>query len=173
MKHVLRAHVLNKEVEVNHFFVMPLLVAVGVGLSSCAIDTDPQERTQEPAVFAGSWPNFTSEEHPPLTCPNGTLVDEMQCTGSYCDNVALHCGSLNTSSIPGNFSNYISEESPNNNVECPTNQFMVGVARTGRYCDQGGSNPERTAETHVVRTGACADRQRGSRSVACIGSQDW
>lgn len=116
---------------------MGLLVVLGLFMGACAFDSSDDIRLgqHESAIFNGFWTSFTSEEHPPLSCPSGYVVDAMQCTGSNCDNIALHCGQISTASTPGPFSGFISEEPPNNNVECGSNQFMVGVACSGRFCD--------------------------------------
>lgn len=113
---------------------------IGLGLvwhTGCAEQDDPGDSTgeHESALFSGSWTAFTSDELPPVSCPSGSAVDAMECTGANCDNVALHCGHIATSSTPGNFSSFISEELPNNSVRCGANRFMVAVACNGNLCD--------------------------------------
>jgi hypothetical protein len=100
-------------------------------------EPDPGDRVgqDESALFSGVWTGFTSDELPPVACPGGSAVDAMECVGSNCDNVALHCGHISSSSTPGTFSIFISEELPNNNVRCGANRFMVGVRCSGNLCD--------------------------------------
>jgi hypothetical protein len=106
-----------------------------MGCAERGIDPDDNVGQEESALFSGFWTSFTSDGIPPVSCPSGYAVDAMECTGSNCDNVALHCGHISTSSSPGRFSNFISEELPNNHVECGTNRFMVAVECDGNLCD--------------------------------------
>jgi len=119
--------------------IVALMGSLGLAwCTGCAEqEPDPGDSVAEveSAVFTGSWTAFTTDGLPPVTCPSGRVVDQMDCDGSNCDNVRLHCGNLFTSSTPGRFSDFISEELPNNHVECGANRFMVGVACSGNLCD--------------------------------------
>lgn len=85
-------------------------------------------------VYADGWTNYTSEENPPLQCPNGQLVAGMRCTGNNCDNISLYCRSIgNRSGASVKWGPYLSEEAPNN--ICPNGMYAKGVACRGSRCD--------------------------------------
>ncbi|MFN8489164.1 MAG: hypothetical protein U0350_16375 [Caldilineaceae bacterium] len=91
------------------------------------------------------WLSAVSEETSvPTFCPRGYAVDGMACSGSYCDNVALHCrrytSTPDSSRLYDSVSYWISEEHPNNmyppqNQQWSPNWFVVGLKCKGRYCD--------------------------------------
>jgi hypothetical protein len=83
-----------------------------------------------------NWSHLTSEELPPLTTFNGTLISAMQCTGRYCDNVAL-----GYEPVPGvnynrnGWTPYFSEEGTNWQICDGNDSFMTGISCQGSYCD--------------------------------------
>jgi hypothetical protein len=83
--------------------------------------------------FVSFWGPFTSEENPPLTASNYRLISAMQCTGDYCDNVALGYEIVPRINFTENtWSPYFSEEG-NNRQTCAG--FMTGISCQGSYCD--------------------------------------
>jgi hypothetical protein len=88
----------------------------------------------ESALLSGYWTSLTSEERRPESCPSGYVVDALQATGSYSDNVGLHCGHIGRASSQQSWSDNFSEEGSASR-RCDTNQFLVGIACAGRYCD--------------------------------------
>lgn len=125
----------------NRAFVVSTAVA-SIWMAACAFDPNHEENDEpnteqhQSALFIGSWTAPTSEELPPRTCPTGYAVDAMECTGSDCDNVALHCGQISTASSPDTFLPYISEEAAKPNfIQCGPNRFIVGIACQGSHCD--------------------------------------
>jgi hypothetical protein len=101
-----------------------------------------------------NWSPFTSEESPPLTASNGQLISAMQCTGSYCDNVALGYENLPGVNHTWNgWTSYFSEEGPPgaNRIVCGgNNSFMTGISCQGSYCDN--VSIQCTAVTGKTRT---------------------
>jgi hypothetical protein len=123
---------------VNGIRTIGLSIALGLWISACAIDPSEDKPLQdaESALFSGgSWTRLISEENAPISCSSGYVVDAMECTEAFCDNVALHCSPIDTSSTSVGFFEYISEESPDNESICGPNQFVVGIACSGSYCD--------------------------------------
>jgi hypothetical protein len=121
----------------NRNQVVGLFATFGLWTTACAQDAsdDPDTEVREFDLFNGFWTDFTSDERVPVSCPSGFAVDAMECRGSECDDVTLHCGAISSSSNAGNFSGFISEELPNNSVVCGLNQFMIGVACREDFCD--------------------------------------
>lgn len=85
-------------------------------------------------VEARVWTGWTSEEFPPVKCVSGRVVSGVDCHGSNCDNVSIHCGLASGTYNSSSWSRYISEESPNV-VYCGANSWMTGISCNGRYCD--------------------------------------
>lgn len=84
------------------------------------------------------WTGYTSEEYPPLTCPPGYAVRGADCTGDYCDNVAVDCGDTNRSVGEQSWTPYFSEEGDGlaDEGHCVgTDRWMTGLACSGGYCD--------------------------------------
>lgn len=116
-------------------FIIGIFATLGLLLSACATDPGDNEHVAQSALFSGPFTPLTSEELPPVSCPSGYVADAMKCTGSNCDNVALHCGDIGRAASDQRWSALISEEAPNNHVKCGPNRFMMGVSCTGSYCD--------------------------------------
>ena len=122
--------------------------------SACAVDVNEQGElegegelgTSEQAIV-NSWIGPVSEEAPgnSATCAQANVgITQAQCTGKYCDNNSLWCAALPagvTSIGSGFYTQYISEESPNNQVFCDSNGgtnptgIMDGIRATGKYSD--------------------------------------
>jgi len=133
----------------NRTLVIGSFAALGLLLFACATDPDNKDPVaqSESALFSGSWTQLTSEEFLPVACPRGTVADAMECTGSNCDNVALHCGDIGRGASNPADAGPISEELPNNHVKCGPNRFMVGVKCSGSYCDNMSITCANFAET--------------------------
>jgi len=97
-------------------------------------------------VFAGAaradsgWTPYFSEEQPSgQFCPGGERVEATSCTGSYCDNIALYCGTLPTGVSITQYafmSSYFSDETGAR--ECLFSGAwgaITGMKCTNSYCD--------------------------------------
>jgi hypothetical protein len=89
--------------------------------------------SKEQAVFSG-WTEYTSEEHPPINCDSGSLINDAQCTGSYCDNIRLFCVPTGLTLGQSDFKRYFSDEDGGTFI-CDDGYWVTGLACTGRYCD--------------------------------------
>ena len=79
-------------------------------------------------------PGPISEETPPATCDPGAFVINLQCTGDYCDNMAIGCGRIGGATLGhAVWTPFVSEESGRR--ACPENHYIAGLACNGRYCD--------------------------------------
>jgi hypothetical protein len=84
------------------------------------------------------WTGYTSEEYPPLICPQGQAVRGVDCNGGYCDNVSLYCQNTGRSTGWQSWQPYFSEEGSGwaDESHCPSGDMWVtGVACHGGYCD--------------------------------------
>jgi hypothetical protein len=85
-----------------------------------------------------TWTAYTSEEWPPLECPNGQAVQGIDCTGSYCDNVALYCAHTGRNSGASTWLPYFSEEGSGTADEghcVSADMWLTGINCKGSYCD--------------------------------------
>ena len=80
------------------------------------------------------WTAYTSEEYAPIVCDSGSLMNSVQCSGSYCDNIRAYCQPTGGSVGPSSWTSYFSEESPNYRY-CASGYWVTGIACTGSYCD--------------------------------------
>jgi hypothetical protein len=85
-----------------------------------------------------AWTGYTSEETPPLTCAYGHAVQGLDCTGGYCDNVALYCTPTGRATGWGTWLPYFSEEGSYGADEghcAGGDMWMTGLSCSGGYCD--------------------------------------
>jgi hypothetical protein len=85
------------------------------------------------AVTLG-WTAYTSEEYAPIVCDSASLMNSVQCSGSYCDNIRAYCQPTGGSVGPSSWSSYFSEESTNYRY-CASGYWVTGIACSGSYCD--------------------------------------
>jgi hypothetical protein len=121
------------------------LVLTGAALSSgCTAGIDSaDDSTQEDeeaevsstqeAIVSG-WTPFTSEEFPPIVCDGGSLINTVQCTGKYCDNLRTYCKPTGGSKGGSYWTSYFSEEGTSYRT-CSPGYWMTGLSCTGKYCD--------------------------------------
>jgi hypothetical protein len=103
------------------------------------VDTDDNigEDADEDDEFR-AWTGYTSEETPPIICPNYYAARGFDCTGSYCDNVAIYCQYVGGSYGQSSWTTYFSEEGSGGADErhCSgSDSWVTGVACSGSYCD--------------------------------------
>jgi hypothetical protein len=100
---------------------------------------DVEEETEEPAdENLRAWTGYTSEETPPLICPNRYAVRGTDCSGDYCDNIALDCRYTARGAGEHSWLPYFSEEGSGtaNESHCVgNNMWMTGLTCRGSYCD--------------------------------------
>ncbi|OAD23873.1 conserved hypothetical protein, secreted [Candidatus Thiomargarita nelsonii] len=103
-----------------------------------------------PAI-ADTWTSSFSEEgKAKALCPSTNALRGIQCTGRYCDNISLGCGSLGNFKVKKDWwTRSISEEKRggkdtvddivvriNNNMQrCGTKGYVAGMSCKGKYCD--------------------------------------
>lgn len=78
---------------------------------------------------------WTSDENPPYTCQNKYLTDFMQCSGSYCDKIAVGCEYVAREHASNYWTSYFSEEGTHNRI-CRDSTFMTGFHCKGSNCDK-------------------------------------
>jgi hypothetical protein len=103
------------------------------GKSDGAQEKGADIASTQQAVTTG-WTPYTSEEYPPFICDSASLINEVQCSGSYCDNTRAYCESSGGSLGPSYWTSYFSEESTNYRY-CDAGYWVTGLACTGSYCD--------------------------------------
>lgn len=94
------------------------------------------EILQDYGTSGYNWSHWFSEEGGGHFYGGNTVISGIACSGSYCDNLRLlHTGT--TGGQPKNclLTKTISEERPNNSATCPANEYVCGLACSGRYCD--------------------------------------
>lgn len=85
-----------------------------------------------------AWTGYTSEEYPPLICPNRYAVRGVDCAGDYCDDTSLDCRFTGRGQGEHTWLPYISEEGAGtaNEAHCDgNNMWMTGITCSGDYCD--------------------------------------
>lgn len=70
----------------------------------------------EPVGASNGWTRYTSEEQMPVNCYPGSAVNAVQCRGSYCDDIRIHCNSTGRQVGGSNWSGYFSESSRRTSV---------------------------------------------------------
>jgi len=83
------------------------------------------------------WTGFTSEEYPPLQCDSNSLINGVECSGSYCDNIRVNCTNVGVTHGYSSFTSTFSEEGAPylNWRECGANEWVTGIACYGSNCD--------------------------------------
>lgn len=87
----------------------------------------------EQAIYSG-WTPYTSEEYPPIHCDSASLVNSVQCKGSYCDNIRFYCNPTGGSLGGSYWTSYFSEEGTNYRY-CGAGEWVTGLSCTGGWCD--------------------------------------
>lgn len=85
-----------------------------------------------------AWPTtgWVSNEDPPASCRNDEIAIGFGCGDTNCDDMALECAVMGGTIDYGFWSEWISEESPNNVHLCPFDQYVTDVVCTGKNCDK-------------------------------------
>lgn len=73
------------------------------------------------------------------TCPSGYFVIGWKCEGRFCDDKALYCGTFQNAPAEEtprevNWQDWFSDEDGGQQW-CPEDQYVIGVACEGHYCD--------------------------------------
>jgi hypothetical protein len=162
-------------------------LACGGAASEDELPPDPVENAVDYSDFAqgviNGWTISTSEEFQPIGCGAGNLINQMGCSGSYCDNVGAYCSSTGTTFGDTSWTSYFSEEGTNYRT-CSAGWWMTGLVCRGSNCDD--ISIQCTQVTNRG-TGSCrwADRQFSeefpntyslpsgwyARGLACTGSR--
>jgi hypothetical protein len=127
----------NKEHTIVEWSLAALLVSPACLLGGCEppVNYDEGATDDESVRF---WTAYTSEEYPPLECPNGQAVQGVDCTGGYCDNVAIYCETTGRASGYSTWVPYFSEEGSGTADEghcLGADMWLTGVNCRGTYCD--------------------------------------
>jgi hypothetical protein len=122
----------NKDTLLFKWSFAALLMSQCCFLTGCDAPSESEDTDVIGDQFRG-WTSYTSEENPPLTCSGGEAVIGANCLGSYCDNVALNCGSTGRTTGWTLWKPYISEET--GGAFCSGNMWMTGIDCNGGYCD--------------------------------------
>lgn len=97
-----------------------------------------REGTSKPVLDSRYWTSWISEEKPSSTnCPSDMIVNEIQCSGKFCDNLRLQCGRLASDYrvITSNIQvvDWFSEEQGER--LCNDGYYLWGIECRGSYCD--------------------------------------
>lgn len=85
-------------------------------------------------ALSSGWTAWTSEEYPPISCDNGSVMTAFQCSGNNCDNIRAYCEPTGFVGIDHGWQPYFSEEGSGSSF-CPGSTFINGIACNGQYCD--------------------------------------
>jgi len=95
-----------------------------------------------PQLGQAYYTNTVSEEYPPITCDLEHPPIGAYCSGHYCDNFRFDCdptlyfvGTPDHLPMRREWRSYISEEYPNQIVDCGSDAIITGMACKGKYCD--------------------------------------
>jgi hypothetical protein len=130
-----------KKLPIVEWSLAALLLSPACLLSGCEPPMDYDESPADAGLDEESvraWTAYTSEETPPLECPNGQAVQGIDCTGDYCDNLALYCETTGRTSGYSTWVPYFSEEGSGTADEghCNSSDMWVsGINCKGSYCD--------------------------------------
>ena len=93
--------------------------------------------TQIVMLLASLFTQPISEEQPAATCGTDKAVTGFDCTGSYCDNVALKCEDVPGTLGASRWTRWFSEEGHPRHDRgiCKQDEMMTGVSCKGSYCD--------------------------------------
>lgn len=97
-----------------------------------------REGETAPLMDSGHWTRWFTDGNPSsANCPAGMLVNELQCSGRYCDDIRLQCGNLNEDyrivSGRETLTDWFSEEEGER--LCPDGYYMFGMECRDHYCD--------------------------------------
>jgi hypothetical protein len=80
------------------------------------------------------WTAYTSEEYAPIVCDSGSLMNQVQCQGSNCDNIRAYCQPSGGTVAASYWTSYFSEEGTDYRY-CNAGYWVTGISCTGDYCD--------------------------------------
>jgi hypothetical protein len=86
------------------------------------------------AAVTNGWTPYTSEEYPPIVCDSANLMNSVQCSGSYCDNIRAYCQATAGTGGVSYWTAYFSEESTNYRY-CNAGYWVTALACSGSHCD--------------------------------------
>jgi len=137
--------------------IFTVLLAALVGcvddpdLDPAALDVpdDAELGSTAQGVISG-WTPYTSEEYPPITCDGSSLVNGVQVTGPYGDNIRLLCQPTNLIKGDSYWTPYFSEEH-RGMTYCAISYWMTGLTCRGRYCDEVSIQCSKISDTFIKR----------------------
>ena len=90
--------------------------------------------TTAASAFTGVWwTPWTSEESPPATCADDTVLSGLFCSGSFCDSNRGVCRNTSRELQNHYWTEYKSEETPYN--LCSAGYYVTGFDCRGSFCD--------------------------------------
>jgi len=115
-------------------FALVRILALGsitaLGCAGEGDDADAPEAETEQALWQ---PAISEESARPASCPNSP-IDQMQCIGKYCDDIAIHCSdTVFHNKISSYWLDPVSEE--NGAAMCREGEMISGISCSGKYCD--------------------------------------
>lgn len=97
-----------------------------------------RDGTSAPLQNSGHWTSWFSEEGTNYrNCPSNMIVNELQCSGKYCDNIRLQCGTLKSDyRVDTSDRSYVGPFSEEQGERlCSDGYYLWGMQCSGRYCD--------------------------------------
>ena len=109
-----------------------LLIPCAIALGACALGDEGLASTEQDVI--SGWTPYTSDEYPPISCDAGSLMNAVQCTGRFCDNIRAYCNP--TGGVRGGSyqTPYFSEEGTSW-AYCASGYWVTGLSCQGAYCD--------------------------------------
>jgi len=113
----------------------PFTVALGGCTAQADLEAESTEETAstEDALVSG-WTSYISEETPPLSCDQSSLISSVQISGSYADNIRAFCQPTRAARADSYWTPRFSEEGTNYQF-CNAGYWATGLSCSGRYCD--------------------------------------
>jgi hypothetical protein len=140
----------------------------------------PEIASSAQAITSG-WTSYTSEEYAPIVCDSGSAINQVQCKGSYCDNIRAYCQPTGGSAVYSYWTSYFSEEGGHTG-SCAAGYWMTGISCTGDYCDNMSIQCTYITNINPINcytTGRVSEEGGGllgfgyhyfARSASCFGS---
>ncbi|MFP2925410.1 hypothetical protein ACLESO_09355 [Pyxidicoccus sp. 3LG] len=119
--------------------MMAASLALFASLTACGGMENEQSNEQVTEELGQSeallWTGYTSEEFPPLQCDSNQLINGLECSGGYCDNIRVNCTAATSVSHGASyFTSTFSEEATSYRY-CGANEWVTGIACYGSRCD--------------------------------------
>jgi hypothetical protein len=111
-------------------FCSLVLGSTALGCAGDDADSPDQPKPEELAVWL---PAVSEESARPASCAHAP-IDQVQCRGDYCDDIAIHCSdAMHLNKISSRWLPGVSEE--DGVAKCAPGEVVSGISCAGKWCD--------------------------------------